>query len=371
MSSPISKVAIVGATGNMGKHTIAELQRSNKHSITALTRKGSNISLSSSINVIEVDYDSIENLTSALQNQDLLMITLAVDAPPHIHPNLVSAAAAAGVKYVIPNAYGFDFTNPAINADIPFGHIAQQHFSSIESKGMVHFSLVCGFWYEWSLGIPWCYGIDLVHRKAIFYDDGNTKMNTSTWEQCGRAIAALLSLSEQELEKYKNRSFIQPRGRHKTSRARGRSRARTGSRARSARRNGSVGRGSNASSTGMTAATRAIGLDVGDIFMEDDVQKKELRDMLKERPLIAYQVKSLAWMLQRLYLGLLQTNVAYDMGLGNTAVGIALHWTSSLFIDEHNRPQDERQYTNSHYLNMADLIKTDPDFNDTIDKIDY
>lgn len=191
----------------MGKHTIAELQKSNKHSITALTRKGSNISLSSSINVIEVDYDSIENLTSALQNQDLLMITLAVDAPPHIHPNLVSAAAAAGVKYVIPNAYGFDFTNPAINADIPFGHIAQQHFSSIESKGMVHFSLVCGFWYEWSLGIPWCYGIDLVHRKAIFYDDGNTKMNTSTWEQCGRAIAALLSLSEQELEKYKNRSL--------------------------------------------------------------------------------------------------------------------------------------------------------------------
>ncbi|KAG9906579.1 NAD(P)-binding protein, partial [Aureobasidium melanogenum] len=208
MSSPISKVAIVGATGNMGKHTIAELQKSNKHSITALTRKGSNISLSSSINVIEVDYDSIENLTSALQNQDLLMITLAVDAPPHIHPNLVSAAAAAGVKYVIPNAYGFDFTNPAINADIPFGHIAQQHFSSIESKGMVHFSLVCGFWYEWSLGIPWCYGIDLVHRKAIFYDDGNTKMNTSTWEQCGRAIAALLSLSEQELEKYKNRSLV-------------------------------------------------------------------------------------------------------------------------------------------------------------------
>ncbi|KAI4744583.1 NAD(P)-binding protein [Aureobasidium sp. EXF-12298] len=207
MSSPIKKVAIVGATGNMGKHTIAELQKSNKHSITALTRKGSSISLSSSINVLEVDYDSIENLTSALDGQDLLMITLAVDTPPHIHPNLVSAAAAAGVKYVIPNAYGFDFTNPAINADIPVGHLAQEYFSTIESHGMIHFSLVCGFWYEWSLGIPWCYGIDLLHRKAIFYDDGNTKMNTSTWEQCGRAIAALVSMSEQELDKYKNRSL--------------------------------------------------------------------------------------------------------------------------------------------------------------------
>lgn len=29
-----------------------------------------------------------------------------------------------------------------------------------------------------------------------FYDDGNTPINTSTWEQCGQAITALLSLKE-------------------------------------------------------------------------------------------------------------------------------------------------------------------------------
>lgn len=191
----------------MGKHTIAELQKRNQHEIIVLTRKGSNISLSSSINIIEVDYDSIESLTSALQGQDLLMITLAVGTPPQVHQNLVSAAATAGVKYVIPNAYGFDFTNPAIIADIPAGHLAQEYFSSISSHGMTHFSLVCGFWYEWSLAIPWCYGIDIASRKAVFFDDGNTKMNTSTWVQCGKAIATLISLPEEELRKYKDRSL--------------------------------------------------------------------------------------------------------------------------------------------------------------------
>lgn len=192
----------------MGKHTIAELQKSTKHTITALTRKGSNISLGSSVNIIEVDYGSIENLTQALDGQDLLMITLAVNTPPHVHQNLVSAASAAGVKYIIPNAYGFDFHNPAVNADIPVGDMVRGYFSQIEKAGMVHFSLVCGFWYEWSLGLSWCYGIDVANRKAIFYDEGNTKMNTSTWEQCGRAIAALLALPEQELEaNYKNRSL--------------------------------------------------------------------------------------------------------------------------------------------------------------------
>jgi hypothetical protein len=35
-----------------------------------------------------------------------------------------------------------------------------------------------------------------MQKKIIFYDDGNTKVNVSTWEQCGRAVAALLSLKE-------------------------------------------------------------------------------------------------------------------------------------------------------------------------------
>ncbi|KAG9697998.1 NAD(P)-binding protein, partial [Aureobasidium melanogenum] len=207
MSSPIKKIAIVGATGNMGKHTITELLKRNNHSITALTRKSSNISVPSSVKVIGVDYDSIDNLTSALQGQDLLMITLAVTTPPHVHQNLVSAAAAAGIKYIIPNAYGYNFLDSAINADIPWGNLAHEYFASIESKGMVHFSLICGFWYEWSLGIPWCYGIDIVNKKAVFYDDGMTKMNTSTWELCGKAIAELVSLPEEELEKFKNKSL--------------------------------------------------------------------------------------------------------------------------------------------------------------------
>lgn len=41
-----------------------------------------------------------------------------------------------------------------------------------------------------------CYGIDLRTKKATFFDDGKTKINTSTWEQCGKALAGLLSLKE-------------------------------------------------------------------------------------------------------------------------------------------------------------------------------
>mgnify|MGYP005988927645 CR=1 FL=1 len=40
------------------------------------------------------------------------------------------------------------------------------------------------------------YGFDIANRKVEFIDDGNTKINTITWEQSGRAIASLLSLKE-------------------------------------------------------------------------------------------------------------------------------------------------------------------------------
>jgi hypothetical protein len=73
---------------------------------------------------------------------------------------------------------------------------------------MMHFSLVCGFWYEWSLGVSSFYGIDVKAKKAVFYDEGDTKMNTSTWELCGNAVAGIVSLPIEELEgKWRNKSF--------------------------------------------------------------------------------------------------------------------------------------------------------------------
>lgn len=56
-------------------------------------------------------------------------------------------------------------------------------------------AMCCGFWYEFSLsmGEPW-FGFDIKSRKVTFYDEGEVRINTSTWEQCGRAVASLLSL---------------------------------------------------------------------------------------------------------------------------------------------------------------------------------
>jgi hypothetical protein len=168
----------------------------------------SNISLPSSVALVKVDYNDITTLTHALLNHDILIITLSVTTPPSVHSNLVTAASAAGIRYVIPNAYGFDFRNPALINDIDAAGLAHSYFSQIEGLGMAHFSLVCGFWYEWSLGVSSFYGIDIAAKKVVFYDDGETKMNTSTWELCGNAVAGIVGLPIEELEtKWRNKSF--------------------------------------------------------------------------------------------------------------------------------------------------------------------
>ena len=41
---------------------------------------------------------------------------------------------------------------------------------------------------------PDAYGFDFKNRAVTFFDEGTVKINTSTWPQVGRAVAALLSL---------------------------------------------------------------------------------------------------------------------------------------------------------------------------------
>lgn len=57
-----------------------------------------------------------------------------------------------------------------------------------------YIAISTGFWYEWSLAIGPAFGIDTVNRKVTLFDDGDTKISTSTWPQVGRTVASLLSL---------------------------------------------------------------------------------------------------------------------------------------------------------------------------------
>ncbi|KAL8714736.1 MAG: hypothetical protein Q9225_006497 [Loekoesia sp. 1 TL-2023] len=211
----IEKVAIVGATGRIGKQFAEDLLKTGKHTITALTRPDSKGTLPPGVHPIQANYDDDSSLISALRGQHLLIITLSVLAPPDLHSKIVHAAVKAGVPYIIPNTYGSDILNKGLVAEDLYSAGSLQKCQEVESLGASYIAVVCGFWYEWSLalGEPW-FGFDIKERKVTFFDDGKTKICSSTWAQCGRALAALLSLPEKSeggnglsVEQWKNKPF--------------------------------------------------------------------------------------------------------------------------------------------------------------------
>ncbi|KAI0430441.1 NAD(P)-binding protein [Xylaria sp. FL1042] len=209
----LKKVAIVGATGHLGSYFVEELLKTGKHTITALTRGGNGNKIPDGVNIIEVDYSNEESVVAALLGQEFLAIVLAARAPAQTHSLIVKAAAKAGVSYIMPTTYGADISNENMIRDDMYHQGAVAKVTEIESLGLKYIAMACGFWYEWSLAAGEnSFGFDINSKKVTFFDDGTTKVSVSTFRQCGRAFAALLSLPESgtspSLSDWKNRTLF-------------------------------------------------------------------------------------------------------------------------------------------------------------------
>ena len=180
----------------MGKHITEELLRLGKHKVTAITRGDGTNQVPAGATIQKVDYDDQASLVAALEGQDALVITMGTRAPPDQQNKLIEAAAAANVPWVLPNEYGFDNTHPGLVEDIPIGKSHAAYRARIEQLGKSSWiGFACGFWYEYSLSAgPSFFGFDLSTRAVTFFDDGETRINTSTLPQCGRGVAKLLGL---------------------------------------------------------------------------------------------------------------------------------------------------------------------------------
>ena len=220
LDNHVKNVAIVGAGGRSGSVIADALIKANKHRVTAITRSGSTNTMPSGLHAVQrTDYDDHSSLVKALQGQEALIITMNVTAPPESQFKLIDAAVEAGVKWIMPNEWGTDQSKVEASKDtFLFERLlsVRQHIEKVGGEKTAWVGLCCGAWYEFSLaGTEARYGFDFEKKTLTLYDDGNTKINTSTFPQVGRAVANLLSLkvvqdkkddSSPCLSQYKNRS---------------------------------------------------------------------------------------------------------------------------------------------------------------------
>ncbi|KAK7948393.1 uncharacterized protein PG986_009279 [Apiospora aurea] len=210
----IKKVAIVGATGTIGKYIVDALLQKGKHEVTAITRKGSTNVMPAGVTVAVVDYENPSTLVDALRGQEALIITLPSTGLDQqaTQLRLVEAAAEAGVPYILPNEWTVDMADENLANDVLFSGEREIRRRIQELGVSVWMAVITSFWYEFSLGFSQlCYGLDWAGRTFTFYDEGTQKINTITMPQNGRAVANLLSLPIQtadgapSLDGYRNK----------------------------------------------------------------------------------------------------------------------------------------------------------------------
>jgi NAD(P)-dependent dehydrogenase (short-subunit alcohol dehydrogenase family) len=212
MLSKLKNIAVVGASGNVGSYITSALLAKNHFNVTAITRTDSKATFPPGVGIERIDYDSPDTIVKALTGQDALVITMSVFAR-EAQEKLIRGAAQAGVPWVLPNEFGMYNTEEAQNETIgPGKTIARKLIESLGVSSWI--SVTSGFWYEYSLSGGY-YGIDIPKREVVFFDDGTQRLNTSTWNQTGLAVANLLSLpvsasdsSASNLEQYRNRMIF-------------------------------------------------------------------------------------------------------------------------------------------------------------------
>ena len=168
-----------------------------KYHVTAITREGSSSKIPDGVSVAKVNYDEPQTLIKALEGHDVLIVSMSVTAPKDSQTKIIEAAFAAKVPWILPNEFGGDAGNPIAGKESLIGPAKEAQRELIASKGKgttSYIGIACSFWYEWSLcGGEARYGFDIPNRKVTFFDDGNTKINTTTWPQLGRGVANLLA----------------------------------------------------------------------------------------------------------------------------------------------------------------------------------
>lgn len=215
----VEHVAIVGVGGRSGGTIAKALIQAGKHKVTAITRPDSTNTMPAGLHDIKkVDYNNHTSLVDALKGQDVLVMTMPVMTPKENHTKLIDAAVEAGVAWIMPNEWGVDVEKVEMSTDVLVrdGIIAiRAYIERVGGNKTSWMGLCTGFWYEFSLaGTEARYGFDFDKKELTLYDDGTTKINTSTWPQVGRAVAQLLALktlpdSEQDasanLNQYRNK----------------------------------------------------------------------------------------------------------------------------------------------------------------------
>ncbi|TFB02998.1 Isoflavone reductase-like protein P3 [Trichoderma ghanense] len=198
MATALKNIALVGASGNVGKVLLPALLASN-FTVTVLRRASSSPStIPDGVRTVDVDFTSVDSLTAALAGQDAVVSTVGSAALGAEQKKLVDAAVAAGVKRFLPSEFGCDLANPLaakLPVFAPKVEVARYLEEKAQATPLTYTFVYTGPFFDWGLQY------DFIFRSAgarpLLYDGGNAVFSTSTLDAVAQAVVAVLSKPEE------------------------------------------------------------------------------------------------------------------------------------------------------------------------------
>jgi uncharacterized protein YbjT (DUF2867 family) len=204
------KIAFIGASGQLGKPTIEALINLGVHTITAIQRPEATSTFPAGVIIEKGNLEDESFLAGVLKGQDAVVLMPPLPQLTTLQEPAIRAAAKVGVPYVFPSEFGPDpFAGQLIEENGLL--LAKKSIRDlIEKLGVSSWvSVTVGPWLDAGLTLG-LWGVDPKARKATLWQGANAKANTATIAHTGEAVAAVLSLPEADLAKYKNNAVYTP-----------------------------------------------------------------------------------------------------------------------------------------------------------------
>ncbi|KAF5000288.1 hypothetical protein FGRMN_1920 [Fusarium graminum] len=212
MSPPTQgrKIAIIGLSGQVGTPTVKELLAQGIHTITAVQRLESTSTFPHEVIVKNGDLNDESFLVSAFHGQDVVVLMPPIPHIISVQEPAVRAAAKAGVPYIFPSEFGPD---PFASRLIEENQLLQNKKrirDLIEDLGVSSWiSITVGPFLDMNIKSG-LWGFDIENRKATIWTGAVGKVNATSVANTGYATAAVLSLPEEDLARYRNKAFYVP-----------------------------------------------------------------------------------------------------------------------------------------------------------------
>ncbi|KAJ6060226.1 hypothetical protein N7499_012262 [Penicillium canescens] len=193
----LRNIVLAGVSGNLGPAILSAVSSSPSINVTVFTRPGSSPTVPSGVKTVEVNYDSVEDLTKNLNGQDAIVSTIPPTSAT-AQTNLIHAAVAAGVKRFLPSEFGSDLHNPLNRAAPVYADKikVQELLSSLAAEGKITYTVVYnGMFLDW--GLQFGFPVNLRKKTAVLHDGGERLYTTTTLAGVGKAVVGILSHPEE------------------------------------------------------------------------------------------------------------------------------------------------------------------------------